>query len=82
MLNAISRSRLFCLLPFGAFSDGPKVDLVGHERSAFTLFDFDPPKHSGTGRSIARVTPIALTNSDGNHRFYDLRRSRRRPSAG
>jgi hypothetical protein len=42
MLGAISRSRLFCLLPLGAFSDRPKIDEVSHERSALTLFNFDP----------------------------------------
>jgi len=42
MLSAISRSRLFYLLPLGAFSDRPKIDEVSHERSALTLFNFDP----------------------------------------
>ncbi len=36
MLGAISCSRLFGLLPFGAFSDGPKIDEVSHEKSVLT----------------------------------------------
>ncbi len=82
MLNAISRSRSFRLLPLGAFSDGPKIDEVSHERSVLTLFNFDPPNHFQACRSVVRVTPIVITRSDGDHRFYDLRRSRRWPSAG
>jgi hypothetical protein len=82
MLNAISRSRLFCLLPFGAFSDRPKIDEVSHERPALTLFHPDPPDRFQAGRSMLRVTRIVLIRSDGNHRFHDLRRSRRRLSAG
>jgi hypothetical protein len=82
MLDAIGRSGLFCLLPFGAFSDGPEIDEVSHERSALTLLNFDPRNRSEAGRSIVTVTPIVLTRSDGNHRFYDLRRCRRGPSAG
>ena len=81
MLSAISRSRLLCLLPLGAFSDGPKIDEVSHERSALTLFNFNPPTFEA-GRSMGTVTPIMLARSDGNHRFYDLRRSRRWPPAG
>ena len=43
MLSAIGRSCLLYLLPLGAFSDGPKIDEVSHERSALTLFNFNPP---------------------------------------
>lgn len=82
MLNAISRSHSFCLLPFSAFSDGPKIEEVSHERSALTLVNFDPPNHFQAGRSILRVTPSTLARSDGNHRFYDLRGSRRWLPAG
>ena len=81
MLSAISRSRLLYLLPLGAFSDGPKIDEVSHERSALTLFNFNPPI-SRLVEACATVTPIMLARSDGNHRFYDLRRSRRWPPAG
>jgi len=77
MLSAISRSRLFCLLPFCALSERPEIDEVSHERSALTLFDFDHLNHFEGGRSVVSVTPIVLSRSDGNHRFYDLRRSRR-----
>ena len=52
MLNAISRSRLFRLLPLSAFSDGPKIDEVSHERPALTLLNFDPSTHFEAGRSI------------------------------
>ncbi len=82
MLSAISRSRLLYLLPLGAFSDGPKIDEVSHERSALTLFNFNPATHFEAGRSVVTLTPIMLARSDGNHRFYDLRRSRRWPPAG
>jgi hypothetical protein len=34
------------------------------------------------GRSVVRVTPIVLTRSDGNHRFYDPRRCQRWCSDG
>ncbi len=49
MLSAISRSRLFRLLPLRAFSDGPKIDEVSHERPALTLLNFNPSTHVGAG---------------------------------